>query len=396
MIESQATEPLAGAMSADAPRIRIIAGLGSAAQKTWNVRRPVTLIGSRRPAHIVLHDPGISEAHCVLVNTGREVLLKDLHTKGGTFCRNTRVDITVVKDGDVVRVGNTTIQIAIKYVEGAVRTVSEPTRLTVPTKVGLVHTEQAWPLEDAVTLVGRHPNAPIRLDHDDVRRRHAVFFRFGSELAVFELGKDESVRVNGVASPFAILAQGDRVSIGPFGLRVGGSAVPSPTDGANTPAAGNGKRNGTSGELEVDLGLDVIRAQIAESWGKLNRWHDESVQILPPADLAASEPSGEDPDAVEAAEAALRGQLHDVSVYQERLAAKEQELSGRATELRLAASENSSRAAELVRKEAELSKRADELARREHVLAQRRAKLHAAVCPHCGGRQSGSDLPAAT
>ncbi len=39
-----------------APLVRITAGFGSAGQKTWNLRRPVTLLGARRPAHIVLHD----------------------------------------------------------------------------------------------------------------------------------------------------------------------------------------------------------------------------------------------------------------------------------------------------------------------------------------------------
>ncbi len=241
MMEANMTEPTAVELPADAPRIRLIAGLGSAAQKTWNVRRPVTLIGSRRPAHIVLHDTGISEAHCVLVNTGREVLLKDLHTKGGTVCRNERVDLVVLKDGDVIRIGDTTVQVAIKSSIAPTR--RDPTLLSRPEVVGLIHTEQKWFLKEAVTLVGRHDKAPVRLDHDDVRKRHAVFFRYGDELAVFELGKDESVRVNGVACPLSVLVRGDRVSIGPFGLRVGptSSVKASVGDSASKVATENGK-----------------------------------------------------------------------------------------------------------------------------------------------------------
>ncbi|MBI4718161.1 MAG: hypothetical protein HY763_10180 [Planctomycetes bacterium] len=56
-------------LPATAPFVRITAGVGSASQKTWNIRRPVTLIGSTRPAHIVLHDRDVSNAHCVIVNT---------------------------------------------------------------------------------------------------------------------------------------------------------------------------------------------------------------------------------------------------------------------------------------------------------------------------------------
>ncbi len=81
-------------LPSEAPRVRITAGVGSAAQKTWNIRRPVTLIGSKRPAHIVLHDRDISPAHCVIINTGVDVLLKDLYTHSGTLCDDSRVDLT--------------------------------------------------------------------------------------------------------------------------------------------------------------------------------------------------------------------------------------------------------------------------------------------------------------
>ena len=75
----------------------------------------MTVIGSRRPAHIALHDAGICDAHCVIVNTGKDVLLKDLHTPGGTCCKTSRVDLTVLKDGDVITVGETTVQVAINH-----------------------------------------------------------------------------------------------------------------------------------------------------------------------------------------------------------------------------------------------------------------------------------------
>ncbi len=77
-------------LPSSAPLVRITAGIGSAGQKTWNLRRTVTLIGSHRPAHIVLHDRDVSGAHCVIVNTGTDILLKDLRSREGTFCNNAR------------------------------------------------------------------------------------------------------------------------------------------------------------------------------------------------------------------------------------------------------------------------------------------------------------------
>ena len=97
-----------------APRVRITAGLGTASQKSWYLRRPVTLIGSRRRAFIVLHGEAVAKAHCVIVNTGSVVLLKDLHTEAGTLCNSKGVDLIVLRDGDLVQIGSTLIQVAIQ------------------------------------------------------------------------------------------------------------------------------------------------------------------------------------------------------------------------------------------------------------------------------------------
>ncbi|MEK7757552.1 MAG: FHA domain-containing protein, partial [Planctomycetota bacterium] len=130
----------------DAPLIRITTGMGSAGQKTWNLRRPVTVIGSRRPAHIVLHDEDMSNAHCVIVNTGTEVLLKDLHTSSGTQLNKTRVNLAVLADGDVITLGDTTIQVAIQVPDGGSddsgfgMKFADPTKFPGPVSLHLIHT----------------------------------------------------------------------------------------------------------------------------------------------------------------------------------------------------------------------------------------------------------------
>ena len=140
----------------DAPRVRVTAGPGSAVQKTWNLRRPCTLIGSRRPAHILLHGRDMSAAHCVIVNTGREVLLKDLHTSAGTLCNTVRIGLTVLSDGDVITLGDTKIQVAIKSPQldsddsGCGNTYTDPTTFRDPVSLTFVHTDRTWLIHDAV------------------------------------------------------------------------------------------------------------------------------------------------------------------------------------------------------------------------------------------------------
>ena len=145
-------------LPATAPLVRVTAGIGSAGQKTWNLRRPVTLIGAKRPAHILLHDAQISNAHCVLVNTGSELLLKDLKTSDGTYCNEERIDLVVLKDGDVIRMGSTNIQVAIQLPEGRPDdsgcglSYADPTEFALPLDVQLMYTEMKWTIEPAVAI----------------------------------------------------------------------------------------------------------------------------------------------------------------------------------------------------------------------------------------------------
>lgn len=418
-----------------APRIRITAGPGSAAQKTWNLRRPVTLIGSRRPAHIVLHDRDISHAHCVIINTGREVVLKDLHTRAGTTVNKERTDLTLLNDGDVIMVGDTTIQIAIQPGEDAAddsgcgATYDDPLTFPSPIRVGLIHGDRQWYLCECVGLVGRHIGAAVRLDHDDVASRHAIIFRFRNSPAIFDLGGREGVLLNGQHCSLAPLVDGDRVSIGSFGLQFkidqpGSTApeaaavpmvlVPSVTpDAATAPIATNGSGKahaeptvsgaGAMGVPDESPKPDAIQRDIAEAWQQLNSWSTEPRESAAGAtnsdaatDLAARLDALSKREAeLDARDATLRGRLLDLERLTESHKEREQALDAKATAVeaerrRVAAAEQGH-----VQREADIARRIEELARREHVFAQRWSRMRAAQCPHCGQPIATTGSPSA-
>jgi pSer/pThr/pTyr-binding forkhead associated (FHA) protein len=397
-----------------APRARVTAGVGSAGQKTWNLRRPVTLIGAKRPAHILLHDPTISNAHCVLVNTGTELLLKDLHTSDGTQLNGTKVDLAVLKDGDVIRIGNTNIQIAIQPGEGRPDDsgcglqYADPTRFAIPVQLQLMYTEMRWAINAAVTLIGRHQDAAVRLDHEDLCSRHAVLFRFQDAPAIFDISDKTGLLVNDQAASLTPLCNGDHLRLGPFALEIGYSAVenreatataktlaaesvPSttpkldeflqnpfivpPIDSALSPPA-----NGNASAAAAAVAADPLTQRLCQTWDELNRW-----------------PSGEQPAGLrqkiedlkakeaelDARDAVLRGKLHDVTLYHEQVVAREREIAALAARTQSKADAMSEAVKQFKDREQELTAREAELQRREAAVSQRWSRLQSFRCPHC-------------
>ena len=399
-------------LPADAPLIRITAGFGSAGQKTWNLRRPVTLIGNRRPAHIVLHDQDISSAHCVIVNTGTEVLLRDLHSSGGTFCNQTRVDLAALKDGDVITLGSTNIQVAIQVPADAAGDSGcgleyvEPTKFPCRVEVNLIHTDTHWLVEDAVVLIGRHNDATIRLDHPDLSSRHAVLFRSGSGPAIFDLGSRNGLWVNGQRCSLTPLSDGDRVTVGPFGLGIRvkehatgllgaiSAGLPSteskpvePVIGAaaaalaSTPLASTS--SGSARSLPEPVPHDPLHHTLSEAWERLNSSRTSPRADTPVLDEQQSSLSAREAE-LDARDAALRGQLHDITRFHEQVMAREQELAAQLAQLQAEKDVLATAQKTFAERELELSQRDEDLTRREHVLSQRWSRLLATTCPRCG------------
>ncbi len=218
--------PRAVTLPPPAPKVRITAGLGTAHQKTWNLRRPVTLIGASRQAHIVLADETVSRAHGLIVNTGGEVLLKDLHSTNGTRCNGQPADLVVLQDGDVLRLGDTIFQVAVQVSNadpGATRAGGihrDQLLLPEPLVLYRANASERWSVDRAVTIIGRRPGVAIRLDHPEVSAVHAAVARIGESMAVFDLGSVWGTWVNHRRETAAFLRAGDVLAVGPFEMVV--------------------------------------------------------------------------------------------------------------------------------------------------------------------------------
>jgi hypothetical protein len=283
-----------------------------------------------------------------------------------------------------------------------------------PVDVRLLHTETHWAIEDAVVLVGRHDKAAIRLDHEEVARRHAVFFRFGRDPAVFDLGGKEGIYVNGQCCTITPLAHGDCVTVSKFGLVVGlpddeeefcsGStngtsklkSAFSPVllkghGGQEDAAEGNGREESAKGGLlepvedgvVVREALEAMDGNIANAWDRLNSWQsqlerDASALSQQECDLATRA------EELDAKDAAIRGQLYDISQFNEELKMRERELARQTAELQEQRDALNARENAIEQGEQDLEKRIAEVQRREGALAQRWSRLRSTKCANCG------------
>jgi diguanylate cyclase (GGDEF)-like protein len=66
-------------------------------------------IGRGQNADIQLLDEGISRQHCRIFVDGADMLVQDLDSRNGTFANGQRITRHLLKDGDKIQVGSTTI-----------------------------------------------------------------------------------------------------------------------------------------------------------------------------------------------------------------------------------------------------------------------------------------------
>lgn len=223
-----------------APNVRVTAGAGTVSQKSWNLLRPVTLIGSQRKSHIVLHDATISKAHCVIVNTGTDVLLKDLNTPAGTIRNDSPINLGPLHNGNTIDIGETRIDVAVSGgtptgLPGTGNHRPAPTRMTREVTLRAADGSQEWKISEAVTLLGQNAAGDFGVGDEAVTRPLAVIFRLGQGLGVFDLGESKTL-IDGQPAGVAPIREGQTLSVGGVEILVGREGAVAGNGHATTPA----------------------------------------------------------------------------------------------------------------------------------------------------------------
>jgi len=90
-------------------RAYLIVLAGSNVGEMYEVEGPETVLGRGANATIRLNDDGISRRHARLVLVQNEVVLEDLNSSNGTAVNGDPITQRILRDGDKIRLGSTTI-----------------------------------------------------------------------------------------------------------------------------------------------------------------------------------------------------------------------------------------------------------------------------------------------
>jgi diguanylate cyclase (GGDEF)-like protein len=82
---------------------------GNAMGEMFKIDRKHTMIGRGQNAQIRITDEGVSREHCEIESEGDSLVLHDLGSTNGTYCRGARIDRHVLEDGDKILVGSNTV-----------------------------------------------------------------------------------------------------------------------------------------------------------------------------------------------------------------------------------------------------------------------------------------------
>lgn len=408
-------------LPAGAPRLRVTIGAGTAAQKTWILRKPVTLLGSRRKCQVCLQHPEVSKAHCAIVNTGADVLLSDLASQAGTFLNGERVDLVPLADGDVIRVGPTQIQVAIQadteesQKSDAGLVYADPTRMPFPIALQRQDAAERWELSRSVSMLGRREDADVCLDHADISLAHAIVFPLAGRPAIFDLASRSGTWVNGKEQVGTALADGFTLRLGPFELRVetpfepcpedeeplepepGGQPVEAGPEGEQPQQEAEGRGASEPEEAQVQIGpaqrdaldapiaalggledrITALQQDIVRSWERLSRWQRDLEAMSAELEARGAE-LDEVSRTIEQQEETLVARFTEIERRLQEAVTREEQAKDREQACEAQAAKLESERAVLDEAAEKLNAREHELRQREDALAARHAEMQVA------------------
>ncbi len=216
--------------------------------RSWRmvkIRHPYAILGRHPRADLVIDRPEIADHHVFLFLDQRGLFGVDLRTAAGTRFAGTEAEAAWLGSGDLIEIGDHTIEVIQLRVNGSV--LSGP--LADDDPLGLIAATDAepqsdltlrliddpnanWSIGSSLVFLGRGPACAVCLSDDSIGSTHSALLRDGAAVYLVQF-PGESARINDeVAPPACRLTDSDIVSIGRDALIVQTHDLP-PSQAAN-------------------------------------------------------------------------------------------------------------------------------------------------------------------
>ena len=202
---------------------------GSGTGQSIELRRAVTLVGSRQGCKITLRHPDISPVHCAIINTGEEVYLRDLVSKAGTYLNGLPAECEKLSDGDIIRVGEWEVAVELHAAAAHDPTGSSGINLEPTPTVLALKNNNSGPLvklRREISVIGRKSGGDFVVHDKQVSRAHALVFLLNGRPVICDLLSENGLMINDEPSRFSMIRSGDTLVLGSAKVRV---VIPSPT-----------------------------------------------------------------------------------------------------------------------------------------------------------------------
>jgi hypothetical protein len=219
---------------------------GTPQQKTWQIRRAVTIIGSRPSAHIMLRREEVSKTHAAIICDGTEPLVCDLVSRNGTFIDGERIKASCLQEGDELRIGPYDIRVHVQplpgsrgrnFESGQFQPVLSAPELRLIDEKGHI----ALSVPDGVAVAGTREGADLLVESEVPVPALAMLVPWRRGWAVYDLAHDDEPRtqINGCRVYSAPLRRSDRLTFSRQTFRVVFNGDSLPEMDASTLVAGS-------------------------------------------------------------------------------------------------------------------------------------------------------------
>jgi pSer/pThr/pTyr-binding forkhead associated (FHA) protein len=201
-------------------------GNGTGTRGSHLLDRPYILVGRDQGNDLCLDHPAVSDRHAYLQMLGGNLFCVDLGSKTGIAWETGRSSTGWLRPDDSLRIGPYTIRMETVESNGSGQKNgwSRPALSQPPDQVVLEFVNgrpaSTWTMNRVLTLVGKAADCAIRLRAPGVADYHCSLLRTSQGLWAVGLDRHDGIHVNGEDLHWAMLNEGDELSVGKILIRV--------------------------------------------------------------------------------------------------------------------------------------------------------------------------------